>query len=150
MERTFVILKPDTFKNGTAAKVMEDIITALPDLKIVGMRHYKSLPIEKLREHYSHIADKSFYPSVEAYMTSADALAIVYKGVNVVSRIRKLAGATNPADAESYTLRAKYGSVDEDGTIYNVIHCSDSPENAEREIKLWEMDKAIIIDKGTK
>lgn len=128
MERTYVMLKPDAVKRKVAGRIIDRIESKgyqITELKIM------TLEKETLREHYAHVADKPFYPSMEAYMTSGPVWAMIVEGENVVHGIRILMGATKFEDAIPGTIRGDYAS----STTENLIHGSDSPENAEIEIK---------------
>jgi nucleoside-diphosphate kinase len=127
MERTFIILKPDCM----AKRKVGEIISRFEDhgYEIVAAKMAKLTPA-LLRVHYAHVADKLFYPEIEAFMTERAVLLLVIKAKNVVSRVRALTGPTNPEDAAKDTIRGAYGS----DLRRNVIHASDTPENAELEI----------------
>lgn len=128
MERTYVMLKPDAVKRKVAGRIIDRIESKgyqITELKIM------TLEKETLREHYAHVADKPFYPSMEAYMTSGPVWAMIVEGENVVQGIRILMGATKFEDAVPGTIRGDYAS----STTQNLIHGSDSTENAEIEIK---------------
>ena len=84
-----------------------------------------------LNEHYSHIKDKPFFPEIIAYMTSGPVLAMILEGDNAVAGMRILMGATKFEDATAGTIRGDYAMT----TSENIIHGSDSTENAEIEIK---------------
>ena len=91
MERTYVMLKPDAVKRKVAGRIIDRIESKgyqITELKIM------TLEKETLREHYAHVADKPFYPSMEAYMTSGPVWAMIVEGENVVQGIRILMGAT--------------------------------------------------------
>lgn len=128
MERTYVMLKPDAPKRGLAGRIIariEEKGYRITDLKIM------ELSAATLREHYAHVADKPFYPSLERYMMSGSVWAMIVEGENAVSGMRILMGATKFEDAAAGTIRGDYAS----STTENVIHGSDSVENAEIEIK---------------
>lgn len=128
MERTYIMLKPDCLKRGLIGEVIARI--EKKGYKIADARMMNLSP-EILREHYAHIADKPFYPEVEAYMTSGPVLAMIVEGENVVKGMRILMGATKFEEAAAGTIRGDYAQ----STSENIIHGSDSPENAAIEIK---------------
>ena len=128
MERTYIMLKPDCLKRGLIGEVIARI--EKKGYKIADARMMNLSP-EILREHYAHIADKPFYPEVEAYMTSGPVLAMIVEGENVVKGLRILMGATKFEEAAAGTIRGDYAQ----STSENIIHGSDSPENAAIEIK---------------
>ena len=148
MERTLVLIKPD----GLIKSLTGDIISKLSEtqLKIVGA---KILNVSKTlaEEHYKHLKKtkpKIFEETLKYIMGEYHTnrvLALVYKGEDAVEKVRKIAGVTNPEEADPISIRGKYGRINsKTGVFENVIHASDSPENAEREIKLWFEDKEIV------
>ena len=148
MERTLVLIKPD----GLVKSLTGDIISKLSEtkLRIVGT---KIVNVSKAlaEEHYKELKEakpKIFEATLKYVMGEYHTnrvLAMVYKGEDAVQKIRALAGATNPEDADPISIRGKYGRINsKTGVFENVIHCSDSPENAEKEIKLWFGDSEIV------
>lgn len=128
MERTYIMLKPDALKRGVAGEIISRI--EHKGYKIVEAKTMQ-LGKEVLKEHYAHIADKPFYPELEAYMTSGPVLAMIVEGPDVVLGMRILMGATKFEEAAPGTIRGDYAFC----TTENLIHGSDSVENAEIEIK---------------
>ena len=90
-----------------------------------------TLTPELTKEHYAHIADKPFYPEVEAFMTSGPVLGMIVEGENVVQGMRNLMGPTKWLEAPAGTIRGDFAISNGE----NIIHGSDSVENAEIEIK---------------
>lgn len=133
-EETFFIIKPDGIKYFP--KIKEAILGA--GFKFIGIQSIPTSSVrDKLDIHYSHIVDKPFYKDVVEYMTTGDSLIIgkLFKA-NAVEDFRKLIGPTNPDIAPKGTIRGDFGKV-ENGKIYNVVHGSDSVENAQKEIEIW-------------
>ncbi len=128
MERTFVMLKPETVRR----RLMGEIITRIErkDFKITAMKMMQ-LDEPLIREHYSHIADKPFFGDILKNMTSGPVVAMIVEGEDVVKGIRNLMGATKWLEAPAGTIRGDYAN----STSENLIHGSDSVENAEIEIK---------------
>lgn len=122
------MLKPDALKRGVAGEIISRI--EHKGYKIVEAKTMQ-LGKEVLKEHYAHIADKPFYPELEAYMTSGPVLAMIVEGPDVVLGMRILMGATKFEEAAPGTIRGDYAFC----TTENLIHGSDSVENAEIEIK---------------
>jgi nucleoside-diphosphate kinase len=89
-----------------------------------------SLTRDILASHYSHIVEKPFYPEVEAFMQSSPVIALAITGENAVTKVRSLAGPTNPAKADPGTIRADFGT----DVMANAIHASDAPEAAIAEL----------------
>lgn len=128
VERTYVMLKPDCVRRGLMGKVISRIEEKgfkITDAKMM------TLGEDILKEHYAHIADKPFFPSIVEFMTSGPVLAMIVEGENAVQGVRKLMGPTKYEDAAAGTIRGDYA----ESTQENIIHGSDSVENAEIEIK---------------
>ena len=99
---------------------------------------------ETLDEHYAHIVSKPFYPEIVSYMTMGPVVGIIVEGRDVVAGMRQLCGATNPATAEMGTLRADYSN----NIGFNIIHGSDTPENAEIEIlRFFDADEVCSYER---
>ncbi|MBI4149869.1 nucleoside-diphosphate kinase, partial [Candidatus Woesearchaeota archaeon] len=146
IERTLVLLKPDAVQRCFVGEIIQRFEKA--GLKIVGM---KMVLVDKkfAREHYAEHVQKAFYPGLEALITMGPTIAMVLEGVEAVHNVRKLVGATEPKGAAPGTIRGdyahvSYGYADKQGIgIKNLIHASDTPENAKKEIKLWFSEKEL-------
>ena len=128
MEQTYIMLKPDAVKRGLIGKIISRIEEKgykIIDAKMMTL----SEPI--LREHYAHIVDKPFFPEIIEFMTSAPVVGMIVEGEGCISGMRTLMGPTNPANAAPGTIRGDFAIVSGE----NIIHGSDSVENAEIEIK---------------
>lgn len=127
MEQTFIILKPSAIKRS----LVGDVITRFQrkGLFISGIKMMQ-LDEKILREHYAHLVDRPFFPSLVKSMTSTPVIVMVLKGKDVVNVIRAMTGATNCRAAAPGTIRGDYGMSGQE----NIIHASDSPENAAIEI----------------
>jgi len=134
MERTYVMLKPDAIKRGLAGEIIKRI--EMKGYRISKMATMLLEP-EILREHYAHVADQDFYPKMEAYMMSGLVLAMIVTGENVVAGVRILTGATRFEEAKPGTIRGDYAM----STTFNLVHSSDSKENAEIEISRFFGDE---------
>lgn len=134
-EFTYVMIKPDGVKKG----LEEEIKSVLEQngLFVVACKKENLFDqVEKIRSHYGHLLDKSFYPDLENFMRSGDVIPMIVLGDNAVLKVREIIGPTNVIKAREISpnsLRAKYG--DPDFGPANVIHASDSRENAQIEIK---------------
>ena len=128
MERTYIMLKPDCVQRGLMGEVIARI--EKKGFKISDMK-MMNLSEEILREHYAHIADKPFFPSILEYMTSGPVVGMIVEGENAVLGMRTLMGATKYEEALAGTIRGDYAT----STGSNIIHGSDSVENGEIEIK---------------
>ncbi len=140
-EQCLVIIKPD----GLVKSLTGNIITSLSEtkLKIVGSKIIKASE-EKLHAHYKDLKErkpKIFEGTVEYMMGKFHTdrvLLLVYQGEDAITKIREVCGVTNPEEARPDSIRGRYGRIhSKTGVFENVIHASDSPENAEKEIKLW-------------
>ncbi len=124
--RTLTMIKPDAVRNGHIGGILEHINKA--GFKIVAMK-YTKLSAEKAGEFYAVHKERPFYQELVDFMSSGPIVAAVLEKDNAVEDFRKVIGATNPAEAEEGTIRAKYAtSIGE-----NAVHGSDSDENADLE-----------------
>ena len=106
---------------------------------------------ELAEEHYRHLKDEPFFPDLIRYIRGElhdrrKVMALVYWGERAIAKCRALAGATNPEEAESTSIRGSYGRITTTGIYENVIHVSSKKSEAEREIKLWFTPDQIIVD----
>lgn len=127
IERSLILLKPDTVKKQKCGEVIKRFEEA--GFTIRGCK-MMSLSDELLGEHYSHVADKPFFPEIVGFMQSSPVIAMVLEGEGAVGKIRDMLGPTNSKEAPAGTIR---GDLGEDMMI-NVCHASDSPENGEVEV----------------
>lgn len=127
MERTYIMLKPDCVRRGLMGEVIGRI-----ERKGFVITRAEMMQLDEaiLREHYAHLLDKPFFPELVEYMTSGPVLAMVVEGENAIRGMRILMGATKYEDAAAGTIRGDLAT----STTENIIHGSDSPENAEIEI----------------
>lgn len=130
IQKSFVMMKPDAVQR----RLMGKILSRFEDkgLQIVAVKLIQ-IDEELAKTHYGEHAEKPFFPSLVEYITSSPALAMVIEGEEAITTIRKLVGATNPLEADLGTIRGDYGM----DTGRNIIHASDSPASAEREIGLF-------------
>lgn len=136
MEKSFVMLKPDTVQRRLMGKVISRFEEK--GLQIVAAKMMHISP-QLAQEHYQEHSDKPFFSSLIDYITSSAVMAMVIKGDDCISLIRKMVGATNPKEADLGTVRGDY-ALD---TGRNIIHASDSPQSAQREISLFFQDDEI-------
>jgi nucleoside-diphosphate kinase len=135
-ERSFVMLKPD----AVLRRLMGTVLTRFEErgLKIVAAKMME-ISEDLAKEHYGEHKEKPFFNDLVSYITSAPVLAMVIEGDECISLIRKMVGATNPKEADLGTIRGDY-ALD---TGRNIIHASDSPQSAKREIALFFEDSEI-------
>lgn len=107
--------------------------------EIVGAKLARLDPA-KLREHYAHVADKPFYPEIEAFMSSRPVLMLALKGEGIVSKVRDLLGPTDSRKAAKGTIRGDFGTE----MMKNVVHASDSDENAAIELGRFFKPEEIL------
>lgn len=129
-ERTLVLIKPDGVRRG----LIGDVISRIEHkgLRIVAME-LRTLARETAEAHYGEHAGKPFFRSVVEFITSAPLVAIVAEGPRAIEAVRALAGPTDPVKAAPGTIRGDYGLEIQE----NILHGSDSPDSAEREIKIF-------------
>ena len=138
-ERTFIAIKPDAVQRGLIGKIIARIEEK--GYKIVAMKMIQ-VTDKQAAEHYAEHFGKPFYPNLVAFITSAPIVAMVVEGEDAISGMRQLMGKTNPANAEVGTIRGDFSPF----MSFNVIHGSDGPESAEREIAIY-FKKDEICDK---
>ena len=127
-ERTFIMLKPDCIQRGLVGEIISRI-----EKKGYRIANAKTMHLDEaiLSEHYAHVASRPYYPEIVKYMTSGPVLALIVEGMNVVAGTRTLIGATEFEEHTAGTIRGDLAYC----VRYNLIHGSDSAENAEVEIK---------------
>jgi len=137
MERSLVLIKPDAMKKGFGGAIIGRIQGK--GLKLVALRmiHVDRALAER---HYAVHAGKPFFEDLIKYIISTPIIAAVFEGKGAVAAIRKIMGATDPSKAEKGTIRADFGSSIQE----NATHASDSPETAEKEIKLFFAGREIF------
>ncbi len=130
MERTLIIIKPDGVQRGLIGEVIARFERR--GLKVVGMK-FMQIARELAERHYSVHQGKPFYPGLVEYIISGPVVVAVLEGPKAISVTRSTVGATNPAEAAPGTIRGDFAL--EIG--FNMIHASDAPDTAEREIALF-------------
>ena len=128
VEETFIMIKPDAVR----ARKSGEIITRIERSGLTIERmEMCTLTDDVVKEHYAHLADKPFFPSLVAFMTSGPVVKMIVSGPSAIKKMRMLMGATDPVEAAPGTLRGDY-AVDVNS---NVIHGSDGPDTAKLEIE---------------
>ena len=126
-QRTFSIIKPDAFRKGHAGAILAEIEKT--GFRIVAIKRLSISKTQAEGFYYVH-KERPFFPSLTTFMSSGPIIAMVLEKENAIADLRKLMGATNPANADEGTIRKKYaGSIEE-----NAIHGSDAEETAQFEI----------------
>lgn len=158
LERTLIILKPDTIKRGLAGEIITRFERA--GLKIVGM---KMIAPDELHfhKHYEGISNlisrwgEDIYNVTLAQMTETPVIAFVLEGVDAVSYVRKLVGTTDPRDSAPGTIRGDYTHItreftnNQGGTLPNILHASGNSEEAVQEVDLWFSKDELYSDYET-
>ena len=129
-EKTLVLVKPDGVKKHICGEVISRFERKGLEVEAIKMIQ---VPEELAKKHYAEHEGKGFFKDLIAFITSGPVLAMVIKGENAVAAVRQINGATDPLKAVPGSIRGDFAtSIDE-----NVVHASDAPETAEREIGLW-------------
>lgn len=137
MERTLVLIKPDAMQRGLAGEILARLERR--GLLIIALRLFQ-MDEATARRHYAEHEGKPFYEGLIAYITSCPIVAAVFEGTGAVESVRKTMGATNPAEAEPGSIRGDLGLE----TDRNLIHGSDSPQSAGREIALFFREEQLL------
>ncbi|HQF17603.1 MAG TPA: nucleoside-diphosphate kinase [Methanotrichaceae archaeon] len=137
MERTFIMVKPDGVQRGLTGEIIKRIENK--GFKIVAMR-LSVMSEERAKKHYEEHVGKKFYQALVDFITSGPSVQMVVEGKGSIAAMRKMNGATNPAEAAPGTIRGDLGIE----TGRNVVHGSDSPESAKREIELHFRPEEIV------
>ena len=130
VERTLVLIKPDAVQRGLAGEILgrfEQRGLVIREARLVQVDR------ELAERHYAEHAEKPFFGELVEFITSAPTLALALEGEGAIATVRRTMGATNPADSEPGSIRGDLALSMPD----NLVHGSDSPESAEREIGLW-------------
>ena len=135
-ERTLVLIKPDAMQRQLAGEILARFERR--GLALRAARFVKASR-ELGETHYAEHAEKPFFGELVDFITSGPTLAFVLEGEGAIATARKTIGATNPADADPGSLRGEFALA----MPNNLVHGSDSPESAEREIRLWFPDGLV-------
>ena len=130
VSRTLVLVKPDAFERGLTGEVLARF--ERKGLRIVGLRQL-SIDEEFAGRHYEEHTDKPFFGELVEFITGGPLVAAVLEGHDATTAARQIIGATNPLEAAPGSIRGEFALE----VTFNLVHGSDSPESAEREIRLW-------------
>jgi nucleoside-diphosphate kinase len=130
VERTLVILKPDAVRRGLVGKILSRF--EAKGLTIVAMEH-RTIDGALADEHYAEHVERDFYPPLRAFVTGGPMVSLVLEGDEAVDVVRALNGATDGRKAAPGTIRGDLSLSNRE----NLVHGSDSPESAKREIAIW-------------
>ena len=136
IEQTLILAKPDAVERSLAGEIV-----ARFERRGFALRAARLLRVERelAESHYAEHAEKPFFGELVDFITSGPTLAFVLEGEGVIATARKTIGATDPANAEPGSLRGDFASA----MPNNLVHGSDSPESAQREIALWFADGLV-------
>lgn len=137
METTFVIIKPNGVKGGIVGEIIERYEKAR--LSLTGLK-IKNLSKKEVEGFYAEHKDKGFFGELVAFMTSGPAVVMALTGEKAVEKVRFMNGATNPKNASAGTIRHDFAP----NTGENIVHSSDSPESAAREVAYW-FEKSELV-----
>ena len=148
VQKTLVLIKPDGLKKSLTGNILTRLSETKLDIVAAKIVHVSK---ELAEEHYKQLKDKPFFPELIKYLQGElhgkkKVLAMVYYGDDAIDKVRKLAGATNPEEADAVSIRGSYGRITTKGVYENVLHASTNEPEAEREIKLWFQPDEVIVD----
>jgi len=136
-ERSLILFKPDAVERRLCGRLLSRIEDK--GLGIVGLKMLKVTP-ELSKQHYAEHVEKPFYPDLESFITSGPVVALVVEGPEAISVMRTMLGATNGREAAPGTIRGDYGQSRQ----MNLVHGSDGPEAAAREIAIYFKDEELV------
>jgi nucleoside-diphosphate kinase len=136
MQRTFILLKPDCIQR----RLMGRVLSRFEDkgLNLVAMKMIRITP-ELAKQHYAEHVEKVWYPTLESFITGAPVVAVIVEGLNAIQVVRGMLGATSGIEAASGTIRGDFSASQQ----MNLVHGSDGPEAAAREMALYFKDEEI-------
>jgi nucleoside-diphosphate kinase len=129
MEKTIVLIKPDGLQRGLVGEIMHRF--ERKGLKLIGLKMIR-LSDEIIDNWYAHHKDKSFFKDLKTFMEWTPVVAMVWEGVEAIAAVRKVVGITKAREAEAGSIRGDFGM----SGSQNIIHASDSPASAEKELGL--------------
>jgi len=138
-QSVLVLIKPDGMQKAIVGEVISLFLAS--DLKLKGLKLVQ-VPIKLAEAHYGHLRQQFFFKEIVRYLKGdlhgqCPVVAMVFNGKDAVVKCRKMAGATNPEEADPKSVRGKFGRVTTKGVFENLIHVSSDNKEARREIDLW-------------
>ncbi|MBL6712453.1 MAG: nucleoside-diphosphate kinase [Pirellulales bacterium] len=130
MERTFVMFKPDCMERGLFGSILSRF--ERKGLRLIALKMLRITP-DLAKQHYAEHVEKPFYPGLEEFITASPVVATVMEGPEVIRVVRDMLGATSGLKAAPGTIRGDHSASRQ----MNLVHASDSPESAAREIDLY-------------
>lgn len=145
-QATLVLIKPDGLKKSLTG----NILTRLSYTKLIIIAAKMATPTRELAmQHYYHLRHEKFFSELIDYFMgkyhTPRVMAMIYYGDNAIEKVRELAGATNPEEADPVSIRGSYGRITTKGIFENVIHASTDTKEAKREIQLWFEPQELTI-----
>ncbi len=137
METTFVIIKPNGVKYGLIGEIIARFEKSR--LSVSGLK-LKTITKTEAEAFYGEHKERGFFPELVAFMTSGPSVLIALSGEKAIEKVRTINGATNPANASAGTIRHDFAP----NTGENIVHSSDSPESAAREVDFWFQKSEIV------
>ena len=137
MQKTVVLVKPDGMQRGLVGEIISRF--ERKGLKLVGIKMAR-MTDEILDKWYSHLRDKSFFADIKEYVKWTPIVAMVWEGLEAVAAVRKIVGITKAREAEAGSIRGDLGMSGQ----HNLIHASDSPEAAKRELGMVFKQREIF------
>jgi nucleoside-diphosphate kinase len=136
MQRTFILLKPDCIQR----RLMGRVLSRFEDkgLNLVAMKMIRITP-ELAKQHYAEHVEKVWYPTLESFITGGPVIAAIVEGLNAIQVVRGMLGATSGIEAAPGTIRGDFSASQQ----MNLVHGSDGPEAAAREMALYFKDEEI-------
>ncbi|ASS75222.1 nucleoside-diphosphate kinase [Tumebacillus algifaecis] len=141
VEQTFLMVKPDGVQRGLIGEIVSRF--EQKGFKLINAKLIQ-VPRELAESHYAELSDKPFFGELVDFITSSPVFGMIWEGENVITTARAMMGATNPSAAAPGTIRNDFAI----SVGMNIIHGSDSPENAKREIDLWFGGETLSYDKA--
>ena len=134
-----VLIKPDGMRKAIAGEILSKFLDG--DLTLVGLKLVR-VSRKHAQTHYSHLKDKIFFEEIVLHLMGdlhegVPVMAMVFAGKDAVKKCRRIAGATNPEEADPRSVRGKFGRITTQGVYENCVHVSSDGKEAAREIKLW-------------
>jgi len=145
-DQVLVLIKPDGMQKAIAGEVISLFLAS--ELKLTGMKLVQ-VPAKLAKAHYGHLRDKFFFKQIVSYLMGElhgknPVIAMVFTGEGAVVTARRIAGATNPEEADPRSARGKFGRVTTKGVFENLVHVSSDIKEARREIALWFKNNELL------
>jgi nucleoside-diphosphate kinase len=144
-EQCLILVKPDGLKKSLTGDILS--MLSKTELVIVGAKIVQ-VTRELAEEHYQHLREEKFFDELIRYIMgeyhTKRVLALIYHGPDACKKVRNVVGSTNPEEADSISIRGKYGRITTKGVFENVVHASANGKDAEREIKLWFRPEELV------